>query len=119
MFLLQSQTWNKLQQNAIQSLTALIEGSFGCGKTTLLAAMTTLCANVGLHVLMVSPTNAGLQAIEKAIQKLNTLIPILRLLHEGIERRNIHLQMEKLKRFLPPMRAVIYVWSSLFMGSSA
>ncbi|KJK61398.1 AAA domain protein [Aspergillus parasiticus SU-1] len=93
-YVLSMKAWNESQVAAFDLLKRLpggfatIEGIFGCGKTSVQAAMALLCKRLGYHVLMVAPSNAALLAVENQLSELDDTVPALRVLQSQVEKRN-------------------------------
>ncbi|KAE8420549.1 hypothetical protein BDV36DRAFT_249571 [Aspergillus pseudocaelatus] len=84
-------SWNDSQVAAfslpkgLPGAFAAIERIFGCGKTSVQAAMALLCHRLGYHMLMVAPCSAALLAVENQLSKLDTTAPALRVLQWQME----------------------------------
>lgn len=68
--------WNEKQLDIFKLLRhvpgkgfAFIEGIFGCGKTHVQVTLAKILVDLGLHVLIVAPTNAAIQALSRTLVK--------------------------------------------------
>lgn len=86
--------WNTPQSAAFEFLKKLpggfgvVEGIFGCGKTSVQAAMALLCHYANMHVLLVAPFNVALAELERKFSELDSKTPILRVLQAQREQGN-------------------------------
>ncbi|KAJ9397409.1 hypothetical protein DTO282F9_5717 [Paecilomyces variotii] len=67
----------------------LIEGYPGCGKTTVLAALALLCHKAGLHVLIVTPSNAAVDAFTSELLSMAPEIDYVCVRQATIERTSM------------------------------
>lgn len=87
--------WNAPQYKVFELLKdmpgngfAFVEGIFGCGKTLIQAALAKLLAGLGMHVLIVAPTNAALKAFSAQLHEIGPELKALRYVYDGAKFSN-------------------------------
>ncbi|KAK1139333.1 hypothetical protein N8T08_001104 [Aspergillus melleus] len=92
--LLKLKQWNAEQTNAFRSLRktkagcSLLEGFPGCGKTTVMAAITIFFYLCGFNILLVGPSNAAVDVLNREFKELRPDLDYVRVRRGEVEKRS-------------------------------